>query len=108
MLTRRSSPIAGAQYHWTAEHAPKKYRIFISYLQGWITVLGWQAAIASVCFLIATMIQVLAVFNNPSYSPTRWQATLIMIASAVLFVLVNTFGKSLLPITETIGGVLHM
>ena len=70
--------------------------------------MGWQEAIASICFLIATMVQVLAAFNNPDYTPTRWQATLIMIATAILCVLVNTFGKSLLPITEIIGGIFHV
>ena len=103
-----SSPIAGAQYHWTAEHCPKRYRAFLSYLQGWITVLGWQAAIASICFLIATMVEVLAVYNNPTYVPQRWHATLIMIAAALLMTAVNTLAKVLLPIIETVAGVLHM
>ena len=35
-------------------------------MQGWITLCGWQAAMASVSFLIATMIQGLAVYNNPT------------------------------------------
>lgn len=70
--------------------------------------MGWQAAVASVCFLIATMIQVLAVYNNPTYDPKRWHATLIMIAISLLSALLNTFGKKLLPLTETIAGVMHV
>ena len=70
--------------------------------------MGWQAAVASVAYFIATMIQVLAMYNNPSYVPERWHATLIMILLAILYVLVNTIGKSLLPMTETVGGVLHV
>ena len=54
------------------------------------------------------MVEVLAVYNNPTYVPQRWHATLIMIAAAVLMTLVNTFGKVFLPITETIAGALHM
>ena len=42
---RSSSPIAGAQYHWSAEHAPRKWRALVSYIQGWVTVTGWVAAI---------------------------------------------------------------
>lgn len=34
-LTRVSStPIAGGQYHWTAQFAPKRYAVFISWIQG--------------------------------------------------------------------------
>lgn len=103
-----SSPIAGAQYHWTAEHAPLKYRAFLSYFQGWITILGWMAALASVASLLAAMIQAVALFNNPNYDATRWQATLIMIGFAALATLGNTLGKKFLPIFETLAGFLHV
>jgi choline transport protein len=103
-----SSPIAGAQYHWSAEHSPPKWRALISYVQGWVTVTGWVAAMASVCFLIATMIQAAAVLNYPNYDPKRWHATLIMIGFSAIASLGNTFGKKLLPLWETLGGLLHV
>ncbi|KAK5194141.1 hypothetical protein LTR99_005628 [Exophiala xenobiotica] len=102
------SPIAGAQYHWSAEHSPIRWRALVSYIQGWVTITGWVAAIASVCFLIATMIQGLAVLNYSGYEPKRWHATLIMIAFAGISTIGNTFGKKLLPLWETLGGVLHV
>ncbi|KIX09250.1 uncharacterized protein Z518_00329 [Rhinocladiella mackenziei CBS 650.93] len=102
------SPIAGAQYHWSAEHSPRKWRALISYIQGWVTITGWVAAVASVCFLIATMIQGVAILNNPNYDAKRWQATLIMIGFAALAALGNTFGKKLLPLWETAAGVFHV
>ena len=73
------SPIAGAQYIWTAEHSPPRLRAFLSWMQGWVTFVAWQAAVPAVCFLIATMVQGLVVFNYPSYVPQRWHATLLMI-----------------------------
>lgn len=69
---------------------------------------GWVAAVASVCFLIATMIQGVAVLNYSSYTPERWHATLMMIAAAILGALGNTVGKKLLPLWETLGGSLHV
>ncbi|EXJ93573.1 hypothetical protein A1O1_01965 [Capronia coronata CBS 617.96] len=102
------SPIAGAQYHWSAEHSPIKWRSLISYIQGWITITGWVAAVASVCYLIATMIQGVAILNYTGYQAERWHATLIMIAFAGIAALGNTFGKKLLPLWETLGGILHV
>ena len=108
MLTGGSSPIAGAQYHWGAEHSPPRRRALISYVQGWVTVTGWVAAVASVCFLIASMIQAMAVLNYPGYEPKRWHATLIMIAFSGSASLGITFGKKFLPLWETLGGLLHV
>jgi choline transport protein len=100
--------VAGAQYHWTAEHSPPKLRAFLSWIQGWVTILAWQAATASVCFLIATMVQGLVIFNYPTYAPERWHATLMMIAISGLSVLGCTIGKALLPIWESLTGSLHV
>ena len=67
-----------------------------------------MAALASVAFLLATMIQSVALFNNPNYVGTRWQATLIMIAYGGIATLGNTFGKKFLPLFETMAGALHV
>ena len=103
-----SSPIAGAQYHWTAEHSPPKLRAFLSWIQGWVTLLAWQAALATVSFLAASMIQGLVIFNNPSYVPQRWHTTLLMMAISGFALLGCTVGKALLPLWESVAGSLHV
>ena len=103
-----SSPIAGAQYHWSAEHSPPRFRAIVAYVQGWVTVTGWVGAVASVCFILASMIQGVAVLNYADYEPKRWHATLIMIAFMTTAALGNTFGKKFLPLWETLGGFLHV
>ncbi len=103
-----SSPIAGAQYHWTAEHSPRELRAFLSWVQGWVTILAWQATNASAAFLAATMIQGLIIFNYPTYAPERWHGTLMTIAIAGLAVLGCTLGKVLLPLWESLAGSLHV
>jgi choline transport protein len=77
-------------------------------MQGWITLCGWQAAIASVAFLISTMIQGLAVYNYPTYVPERWHATLMMILLGGMATFGTTVLKKLLPLWETLGGALHV
>lgn len=54
------------------------------------------------------MIQGLAVLNYSGYDAKRWHATLIMIGFAGISALCNTFGKKLLPLWETLGGILHV
>ncbi|KAK4947424.1 hypothetical protein LTR10_013792 [Elasticomyces elasticus] len=54
------------------------------------------------------MIQGLAVLNYSGYDPKRWHATLIMIGFAFVTALGNTYGKRLLPLWETLAGVLHV
>jgi hypothetical protein len=73
-----------------------------------LTILGWLAALTSVAYLLAVMIQSVALFNHPTYEPQRWQATLMMIAFGGIATLGNTYGKRFLPIFETLAGALHV
>jgi choline transport protein len=54
-------------------------------------VTAWQFGQASGAFLVATIIQGLIIFNQPTYAPTRWQGTLIYYAVLAFMVLINTF-----------------
>jgi choline transport protein len=54
------------------------------------------------------MIQGLAVYNNPTYVPQRWHATLIMILLGGMATIGATLLKKLLPLWEILGGALHV
>jgi choline transport protein len=54
------------------------------------------------------MIQGLVVLNYDSYTPQRWEGTLIMIAILVVCTLVNTVGARHLPMIEGVILVLHI
>jgi amino acid permease len=41
------APTAGGQYHWVPEFAPRKHQKFLSYVIGWLCVLGWQTGAAN-------------------------------------------------------------
>ncbi|KAI4270732.1 MAG: hypothetical protein LQ337_006496 [Flavoplaca oasis] len=45
------APTAGGQYHWVSEFAAPGAQKFVSYMTGWLCVLGWQAGTASGCYL---------------------------------------------------------
>ncbi|KAJ6191028.1 hypothetical protein N7519_001049 [Penicillium mononematosum] len=107
------SPTSGGQYHWVSEFAWPRCQRFLSYLTGWLSVLGWQAAFASICYLCGTLIQGLLVFNysGPSgwvYGFERWHGTLLTIAIAAVGTLVNTWGYKILPPLEGLILALHL
>jgi choline transport protein len=54
------------------------------------------------------MIQGLIVLNDDSYTPTRWQGTLLMIGILMICTLVNTLGARHLPMLEGLILVLHV
>ncbi|TVY18172.1 Choline transport protein [Lachnellula arida] len=101
-------PLSGGQYHWVSILAPASSAKFLSYITGWLTVIGWQAGQASVAFLSATMIQGMIVLNHPDYSPTRWQGTLIFYGVIAFIVFINTFLARWLPKIEGLVLCVHI
>ncbi|KAA6406935.1 MAG: amino acid transporter [Lasallia pustulata] len=102
------APTSGGQYHWVSEFAPKSCQKFLSYLTGWICVLGWQTGIASVGYLAGTQIQGLLVLNDSSYGYERWHSTLLMIAISFIAVFFNTVFAKYLPMVEGLILILHV
>ncbi|KAL2062997.1 hypothetical protein VTL71DRAFT_6069 [Oculimacula yallundae] len=101
-------PLSGGQYHWVSILAPGRWAKFLTYTQGWLCVMAWQAAVASVAFLAASIIQGMVVLNNDSYVPARWQATLIFYGLIFIVVFVNTYLARWLPKIEGLLLVCHI
>ncbi|KAL4794299.1 amino acid/polyamine transporter I [Aspergillus venezuelensis] len=102
------APTSGGQYHWCAMLSPPQYMKFLSYMTGWITIIGWQAACASVSFIAGTQIQGAVLLGHPNYNAQPWHGTLIMWAAVLLALGVNLAGGKLLPRLETIILVIHV
>lgn len=83
---------------------PFKAKLYI----GWVTVVGWQAAVASGGFLSASLIQGLVGLNNTSYDPKPWQGVLLFYAALFFAVFINTVVSRLLPKVESLILVLHV
>lgn len=54
------------------------------------------------------MIQALITINNPNYSGTDWQTTLLIFANVVVLFTANVFGAKKLPLGQNILLVLHI
>ena len=102
------APTSGGQYHWVSMLAPPKYQKFLSYITGWLTVLGWQAFVASVGFLNGTMTQGLIILTDLTYEPHPWHSVMLFWGVILFGVLVNTVISSWLPRFEALILILHI
>lgn len=101
-------PLAGGQYNWVAVLAPESYSKYLSYLTGWMSVIGWQAITCTTLYLAATMIQGLLILNYPTYVPQRWHGTLIGYVILAFSVLINTYLATMLPKVESVILLVHI
>lgn len=103
------APTSGGQYHWVSEFAPPSYQKFLSYITGWLCVLGWHTGIAGCCYTVANMIIGILIINYPdTYSPANWHGTLMVIACATIAFGFNTFLAQKLHIIEGIILIIHV
>ncbi|KAJ4362981.1 hypothetical protein N0V83_010098 [Neocucurbitaria cava] len=103
-------PTAGGQYHWVSLLAPRSNKKFFSYVTGWLTVIGWIAALTSVCFFVADLVLQLVSLNNVDGSFVRegWQGTLLLWATLLLCVFINVFISGALPAIEVVVLIVHV
>lgn len=75
---------------------------------GWLATLSWQSIVAADCYIVGGIVQGLIVVADPNYVPERWQATLLIIASAIGIGLFNIYGAKHLPLAEGIFATFHV
>ena len=92
-----------------SEFAPRSCQRFLSWLVGWVSVLGWQIGLASLTFIVGTVIQGLIVLNNPTtYVFHRWHGTLLVWAIIAFCIVFNSFLAIKLPMVEISVLVFHI
>lgn len=77
---------------------------------GWLTVIGWIAALTSVCYFVADLILQLATLNDSdqSFQRANWHATLLLWAVLLLCVFINIFVSGALPTIEVVVLIVHI
>ncbi|KAL7783094.1 amino acid transporter [Trichoderma ceciliae] len=90
-------PVAGAQYYWTFMVASEKYKAFGSFINGWMSIIGWWLASGSVANFNSSMILEIVTVWHPGFEPQYWQQYLIYVALIWLAVALNIFGSRWLP-----------
>ncbi|KAK4031494.1 amino acid/polyamine transporter I [Parachaetomium inaequale] len=105
------APTAGGQYHWVAMMAPKPLRNFLAYLTAWLTTLAWQAMAVSTAYIIATLLQGMIILSQgaePTYVPQNYQTVLILWASMIFAVVMNSMTGRVLAKFEGLVLIFHL
>lgn len=101
-------PIAGAQYHWTWDFAPASNRRFLTWMQGWVTWIGYIATLTSCLNYNTAIIEGLVQLRDPEYQLIGWHTTLITLGSLAFIALVNMYAFRLVPWFELLSGILNI
>ena len=103
------APIAGGQYYWVYILAPPRWKIFCSYIVGWLTSLAWIATVAIETIFAGTILQGLIILDyQETYVPQQWQGTLLAWMVVAVAILINVVVPGFLPKLEISLIVLHI
>ncbi|KAL2429924.1 Choline transport protein [Exophiala dermatitidis] len=102
------APIAGGQYYWVYMLAPQRYKVFCSYIIGWLTSLAWIATVATETIFAGTMLQGIIILDYPNYNAKEWQGTLFAWLVIVVAIFINVVIPGALPKFEIFIIVFHI
>lgn len=101
-------PVAGAQYHWTWHMAPKRVKMFATWIQGWTTWFGYVALQAALANILVVQLESLITLNSETYVAGGWKTSVLVIACATFQGLVNVYAFRIIPWLEMISSILHV
>ncbi|KAK5156749.1 hypothetical protein LTS14_004962 [Recurvomyces mirabilis] len=102
------APTAGGQYHWVSEFAPREHQRFLSYLTGWLCVLGWQTGLCATAYGAALALQGMIAINHADYAVPQWQGCVLTIAVVLITIFFNTVFLRRLPLFEGVMLAIHV
>ncbi|KIX02360.1 uncharacterized protein Z518_08301 [Rhinocladiella mackenziei CBS 650.93] len=102
------APIAGGQYYWVYMLAPPRWKVFSSYIIGWLTSLAWIATVATETIFAGTIIQGLIILDYPDYDPKQWHGTLLAWLVIAVAIFINVVIPGALPKFEIFIIVFHI
>lgn len=94
-------PTSAGPYYWSFQIA-KRNKTVLSFITGWIWLIGNWTITLSVNFGFASLIAATVSMYHPDLTMTNWQLTLIFFAICLITLVICTFGNSFLPMVDTI------
>lgn len=95
-------PTAGGVYYWSAMLSTPKYAPVVSFIDGWMTLVGNWTVTLSINFGGAQLILSAITIYNEDFVPNEWQTVLCFWAVTLLCALVNAFGSRYLDLINKI------
>ncbi|KAL6362466.1 hypothetical protein LRP88_03748 [Fusarium phalaenopsidis] len=100
-------PYAGGQQAFTKYLARQKIRRFLSYLVGWVVLLGEIATVCGCSMNSAQIIASVVSIHNPTFVAETWSTYLIFVALTLLSLLF-CFSQKHLPAIAVLGGIITL
>ncbi|WVW84378.1 hypothetical protein I302_106412 [Kwoniella bestiolae CBS 10118] len=98
-------PTAAGPYYWTYQTASSRTRVFLSYLTGWIILIGVIIVSLSVAFGLSQHIVATVNITHPDYVAPQWVYILICYALLLVASSLVIFRPDLLPTLDKINFV---
>ncbi|WEW57461.1 hypothetical protein PRK78_002928 [Emydomyces testavorans] len=89
-------PTSAGPYYWSFQIA-QKHKIILSFVTGWIWLIGNWTITLSVNFGFAALVAATVSIFQPTWIATSWQLVLIFFAICLLAFVIVAFGNRLLP-----------
>lgn len=91
-------PTAGGVYYWSAILSTPEYAPAVSFIDGWMTLVGNWTVTLSINFSGAQLILSAITVFNQDFVPNEWQTVLCFWAVMLVAALVNAFGSRYLDL----------
>lgn len=95
-------PTAGGVYYWSAMLSTRRWAAPVSFVDGWLTLVGNWTVTLSINFGGAQLILSAITIFNPDYAATQWQTVLCFWAVMLVCALVNAFGSRYLDLINKV------
>lgn len=95
-------PTAGGVYYWSAMLASRKWAPAVSYLDGWLTLVGNWTITLSINFGGAQLILGAISIFNEEFTPQPWHTVLCFWAVMIVCAVINIFGSRYLDLINKV------
>lgn len=94
-------PTSAGPYYWSFQIA-KNSKVVLSFITGWIWLIGNWTITLSVNFGFASLISATVSMYHPDFAPPAWQLLLIFYAICLMTMIICIFGNKYLPTVDMI------
>lgn len=95
-------PTSGGVYYWSAMLSTKKWAPIMSFINGWLTLVGNWTVTLSINFSGGQMILSAIALWDEDFVPTTWQTVLMFWAVMLVCALINIFGSRYLNLINNV------
>ncbi|CRG85625.1 Amino-acid permease BAT1 homolog [Talaromyces islandicus] len=95
-------PTSAGPYYWAFQIAPQRAKTALSFVNGWVWLIGNWTITLSVNFGFASLLSGTISMYHPDWTANAWQLLLIFYAICLTSLVICTFGNRFLPMVDII------